>query len=125
MGRIKVEETYQLISEKENSLQAKLAITEVEQILKWGTKKVKDHGVVVTFCTKPSYEGYTDTSSEGFVDFRFILELGMFGFNRFKFNGYLFSGDDVDSEVDVTCEKSIVRYAIMPSPAIESYSVLK
>jgi hypothetical protein len=43
-------QTYQLIHEEQDSLEAELAVVEIEQIFKRGAKKVE----VVTFCSEPS-----------------------------------------------------------------------
>ena len=64
---------YQLISKEENGLETKFAVTEVEKILQRGPEEIKDHGIVVAFCAKPSDKGNTDTTSKGFVDLGFIL----------------------------------------------------
>ena len=63
---------YQLISKEKNGLETKFAVTGVEEILQRGPKEIKDHGVVVAFCAKPSDRGDTDTASKGFVDPGFV-----------------------------------------------------
>lgn len=93
--------TYKLISQEENSLQAELALTEVEQVLKTGSQKIQDHCIVIAFGTKPTDEGNTDAAGEGFVDLGFILKLGMLGLDAFEFDGNLLSRDDIDAEVNV------------------------
>ena len=73
--------TYQLISQKEHSLETELAVAEVEQILQTGSEEVNDHGVVVTLSTEPTHEGNADTTGKGLVDTGFIFELGVLGFD--------------------------------------------
>jgi len=53
----------ELIGEQEDSLESELAVAEVEEIFQTGTKKVKDHSIVVTFCPEPADERDADTSS--------------------------------------------------------------
>jgi len=71
----KEEETkkYQLISKEENGLETKFAVTKIEKILQRGPEEIKDHGIVVAFCAKPSDKGDTHTTSKGFVDLGFVL----------------------------------------------------
>ena len=73
------ENTYQLISEEQDSLEAELAVAEVEKILERGTEEIDDHGVVVALGAEPTDEGHANTTSERLVDLGFILELGVFG----------------------------------------------
>lgn len=54
----------ELVREEEDGLQRELSVAEVEQILQTGAKKVQNHGIVITFCTKPADEGNSDTTSE-------------------------------------------------------------
>lgn len=74
-----VQSTYQLISKQEDGLETELAVAEVEEVLERGAEEIDDHGVVVAFGPKPADEGDANTTSEGLVDLRFVLELGMFG----------------------------------------------
>lgn len=93
---------YQLICEKKYSLQAEFAVTKVEKILEGGSKEVDDHGVVVAFRAEPTDKRYADSTSEGLVDLRLILKLGMFRLHGLELDGNLLPGNDVDSKVDVT-----------------------
>ena len=95
---------YQLISEEQDSLEAELAVAEVEKILERGTEEIDDHGVVVALGAEPTDEGHTNAASEGLVDLGLVLELGMLGFDRLELDGDLLTRDDVDSQVDVTCK---------------------
>lgn len=94
--------TYELVSQQEDSLEAELAVAEVEQILERGTQEVEDHGVVVAFGAEPSDEWHTDATGEGLVDLGLVLELGMLGLDALELDGDFLSRDDVDSEIDVT-----------------------
>lgn len=87
----------ELIGQQKDCLEGELAVTEIEQIFQTGTKKVKNHGVVITLCTEPTDKGNADTSCEGFVDASLIFELRVFSFDRFEFDGNFFAGNDVCS----------------------------
>jgi hypothetical protein len=95
--------TYQLVSEQENCLEREFAVAKVEEVLEGGTQKVDDHRVVVAFGTEPPDKWDTDTASQSLVDLGLVLKLWMFGLDRLELNGDLFTGDDIDSEVDITC----------------------
>ena len=71
--------THQLISQKEDSLQAELAVAEVEQILERGPQEVNDHGIVIAFGAEPTDKGDTNATSKGLVDLGLVLKLGMLG----------------------------------------------
>ena len=81
----------ELIGEEEHGLEGELSVAEVEQIFQGGTKEIEDHGIVVTFCAKPTDEGDSNTSSEGFVDSGLIFELRVFGLDGFELDGNLFA----------------------------------
>jgi hypothetical protein len=89
----------ELIGEKEDGLQRKLAVTEVEKILQTGTQEIDDHGIVVTFGTEPTNERNTDTTGERLVDTGFIFQLGVLGFDVLELDGDLLTGDDVGAYV--------------------------
>lgn len=78
-GLTRCDTTYQLISEEKHSLEAELAVAEVEQVFKGGTEQVEDHGVVVTFCAVPANKRDADATGKGLVDLGLVLELGMLG----------------------------------------------
>ena len=84
-----------LIGEKEDGLERELPVAEVEEIFERWAEQVKHHGVVVTFCAEPSYEGDADTSGKGFVDTCFVLQLWVFGLDALEFDGNLLARDDV------------------------------
>lgn len=84
-----------LIGKKQDGLQRELAVAEVEKILQTGTKQIDNHGIVITFGTKPTNEGDTDTTGERLVDTGFIFQLGMLGLDALKLDGNLLTGDDV------------------------------
>ena len=78
---------------------------EIEEVFEGGTKKVKNHGIVITFCSKPPNERQVNTTCKCLIDLRFIFKLGMLGLHRFKFDGDFLARDNVDPELDVTCSK--------------------
>jgi hypothetical protein len=92
----------ELIGKEEDSLQRELAVAKVEEIFQTGPKQVQDHGIVVTFSSKPANEGNPNATSQRLVDTSLIFELGMLGLDRFEFDGNLFTRYDVGSKVDVT-----------------------
>jgi hypothetical protein len=51
---------------------------------------------------KQDYVRNSDATGQGFIDFGFIFELRMFRFDAFELDSNLLTGDDVDSEVDIT-----------------------
>lgn len=71
--------TDQLVGEKEDGLEAELAVTKIEQVLKGRPEQVENHGIVITFCAVPTNKGNADATSESLVDFRLVLELGVLG----------------------------------------------
>lgn len=92
----------ELVGEKKHRLQGKLAVAEVEQILQRRAEKVQNHGIVVTFGSKPADEGDSDTASEGLVDAGLILELRVLGLDALELDGDLFTRDDVGTYVKVS-----------------------
>lgn len=92
----------ELIGKEQDSLQGELAVAEVEEILKGGTEKIQDHGIVVTLGSEPANEWDANTSSKGLVDTGFILELRVLGLDALELDGNLLTGDDVSAKVDVT-----------------------
>lgn len=96
---------YQLIGQQEDSLQCKFAVAKVEQIFQTRSKKVENHGIVVTLCSKPTNEWNSDTTSEGFVDTCFILQLRMLCLDALQLDRNLFARDDVR-----TCVLESVRF---------------
>jgi hypothetical protein len=92
----------ELIGKEEDSLQRELAVAKVEEIFQTGPKQVQNHGIVVTFSSKPANEGNPNTSGQRFVDTSLIFELGMLGLDGFEFDGNFFPRYDVRSKVDVT-----------------------
>ena len=95
--------THQLICKQQNRLETEFPVAEVEEVLEGWSEEIDDHGVVVAFGAEPANERYTDATGESLVDFGFILELGVLGLDRFELDGDFFTGDDVDSQVNITC----------------------
>ena len=91
----------QLISEEKDGLQGEFSVAEVEEVLQAGSKKIEDHGIVVTLGTEPADKGDTDTTSKGLVNTSFIFELRVLGLDALELDGNLFTRDDVGSEVNV------------------------
>ena len=87
----------ELVGQEQDSLQGEFAVAEVEKILQARSEEVQNHGVVVTFGTKPADEGDADTSGKGLVDTSLIFELRVFGLDAFELNGNFFAGDDVSA----------------------------
>lgn len=92
----------QLVSKKEDSLQRKLSVAEVEKILQTGAKEIQDHGIVVTLGSEPTNEGNTNSTGEGLVDAGFIFKLRVLGLDRLKLDSNLLTGDDVSAEINIT-----------------------
>lgn len=92
----------ELIGQEKNGLQGELAVAKVEEILQTGSQEIQNHGIVITLGSEPADKRNTDTSSKGFVDAGFILELWVLGLDALELDGNLFTGDDVGSEIDIT-----------------------
>jgi hypothetical protein len=54
----------ELISKEKDRLQREFTVAEVEEIFQAGTKKVENHGVVITLGAKPADEGNTNAASK-------------------------------------------------------------
>jgi len=54
----------ELVGKEQDGLEGELSVAEVEEILQTGTKEIEDHGVVVTFGSKPTNKGNADASSK-------------------------------------------------------------
>lgn len=79
----------ELIGQKEDGLEGKLSVAEVEKVFQAGTKQIEHHGVVVTFCAKPTDKRNADTTGEGLVHTGLIFELGVFSLDGFELDGNL------------------------------------
>jgi hypothetical protein len=108
MAEMLDESTYQLIRKEKNSLEAELAVAEVEQVFERGPKKIQYHGVVVALGTVPPHERDAHTASESLVHLRLILELRVLGFNRLELDGDFLARYDVNTEVDVTYKHDVL-----------------
>lgn len=85
----------ELIGEEQDSLQGELAVAEVEEVLEGGSEQVEDHGIVVAFCSEPSHERDTDTTSQRLVHASLILQLWVLRLDGLKLDSNLLAGDDV------------------------------
>lgn len=85
----------ELVGQQQHRLQGEFAIAKIEKILQAGPKKVKDHGVVITFRPKPAYKRNTNASCQGLVDAGLIFELRMLGFDALQLDGNLFARDNI------------------------------
>jgi hypothetical protein len=94
--------THKLVCEEQDSLETEFAVAKVEEVLKGGAKEVHDHRVVIAFGAEPPDKGHTDAACEGLVDLGLVLKLGMLGLDGLELDGDLFTGNDVDSEINVT-----------------------
>mgnify|MGYP006976755015 CR=1 FL=1 len=92
----------ELVSQQQDGLQGELAVAEVEKVLKTGTEKVENHGIVVALSAEPADKGNADTASKRLVDAGFILKLRVLGLDTLELDGDLFTRDDVSAEVDIT-----------------------
>jgi hypothetical protein len=92
----------ELICEEQDGLQGELAVAEVEKILQTGTKKIKDHCIVVTLGPEPADKRNSDASSERLVDTSLILKLRVFGLDALELDSDLLARDDVGSKVNIT-----------------------
>lgn len=97
------DEAYELVREKKHSLQAELPVAEVKQVLERRSEEIHDHCIVVALRAEPPHKGDSDTARQCLVDLGLVLELGVLGFDRLELDGNLLAGNDVDSEVNVTC----------------------
>ena len=87
----------ELIGQQEDGFEGKFPVAEVEQVFQGGAKEIQNHGIVVTFCAKPTHKRNADTTSEGLVDTGFVFELRVFGLDGFELDGNLFARNDVGS----------------------------
>lgn len=101
-GRLNGSFAHHLVSQEENSLETELSVAKVEKVLERGAEEVNDHGIVVAFLTIPADKGYSDTTCQRLVHLCLILELRVLCLDRLELDGYLFTADDVDAEVNVT-----------------------
>lgn len=88
---ITCEDSYQLVSKKEDGLEAEFAVAKIEKVLEGRTKEIDDHRIVVALSAEPPDEGNTNTSCEGLVDLGFVFELGMLGLDGLEFDGDFFT----------------------------------
>jgi hypothetical protein len=92
----------ELVGQQQDGLERELAVAKVEKILQTGSEEIDDHGVVVTFGSKPADKGNADTSSEGLVHAGFILELRVLGLDTLELDGNFLPGNDIGAEIDVS-----------------------
>ena len=92
----------ELICQEKDGLEGEFPIAEVEEVFKGWTEEVEDHGVVVTFGSKPADERDADTASQGLVDASLVFELRVLGLDGLELDGNLFARDYVGPKVDVT-----------------------
>lgn len=92
-----------MVGQKQDGLEGELPVAEIEQILERRTEKIDDHRIVVTLGTEPADKRNTDATSKGLVNFGLVLELWVLGLDGLELDGDFLTGDQVDSEVNVTC----------------------
>ena len=85
----------ELVGKKQDRLERKLAVAEVEEILERRAEQIQDHGVVVTLSSEPADKRNAYAASKRLVDTGLILKLGVLGLDALKLDGDLFAGDDV------------------------------
>jgi hypothetical protein len=93
---------YQLVRKEKDRLQAKFAVTKVEEVLERGPKEVKDHGIIVALGAIPPDKGNAHATCEGLVHLGLVFELGMLGFDGLELDSDFFTGNNINSEVDIT-----------------------
>lgn len=97
----------ELIGQQKHRLQGKLAVAKVEQILQAGSKKIQDHGIVITFGPKPAHKWNANPSSKRLVDTGLIFKLRMLRFDALQLDGDLFARDDIGAyRVRLACSTS-------------------
>lgn len=94
---------YELVGEEKDGLEGELAVAEVEEVFERRSEKIEHHGVVVALHSEPPHKRHSNTTGERLVDLGLILELRVLGLDRLELDGDLLAGDNVDTEVDVTC----------------------
>jgi hypothetical protein len=120
-------DTHELVGEEEDRLQAELAVTEVKQVFQGrapasnnrvsapalrlplpvfrqtrDSQEIQDHGVVITLGPVPPDKRHSDTPGQRLVHLALVFQLRVLGLDGLQLDGDLFTGDDVDTEVDVT-----------------------
>lgn len=73
-------------------------------------QQVQDHGIVIALGTVPPHERDTDATSERFVNLGLVFKLRVLCFDRLEFDGNLFTGNDIDTEVNVTYTLVLFRH---------------
>ena len=108
-----------MISEKQNGLERELAAAKVEEVFKGWAQEIYYHGILLLFTTYEEnihnrilyqtnvQKGFQhhqrvpelvmQSSGAYFIDSCFILQLRMFGFCRFEFDGDFLSRNNVCS----------------------------
>jgi hypothetical protein len=94
--------THQLVCQKEDCLEGKLPVTEVEEVLEGRAQQIDDHRIVVAFGTEPANKRDANTTGECFINFGFVLELRMLGLHRLQLDSHFLARYDVDTKIDVT-----------------------
>ena len=89
----------ELIGQQENGLQGELAVAEIEEILQARSEQIQDHGIVVTFGSKPTHKRNANASGQRFVDASLVLQLRVLGLDTLQLDCYLLARDDVRSYV--------------------------
>ena len=91
-----------MVGKEEHSLEAELAVAEIEEVLQGWAEQVDDHGIVVTLCPEPTDKGNADATGKRLVDLGLVLELRVLSLDGLELDGDLLARDDVDPEIDVT-----------------------
>src|ERR1700677_2320051 len=94
--------TYHLVCQIQDCLQAKLAVVTIEELLKGRAQELKNHGIIIAFCSEPANRWDTDDACEALIDAVFILELGILCVNGLKFDGNILFQNNIDCMVNNT-----------------------
>ena len=92
----------ELVSEKKNSLQGKLPVAKVEQVLQARPEEIENHGIIIALGSKPANERDANAPSKRLVHAGLVLKLRVLCLDGFEFNGNLLARNDIGTEVNIT-----------------------
>jgi hypothetical protein len=94
--------TYHLVCQNQDRLQAKLAVVTIEDLFKGRAQELKNHDIVIAFCSEPANRWDTDATCKALIDAVFVLELGILHINGLKFDGNILFRNNIDCMVNNT-----------------------
>ena len=77
---------HHLVSQEQDSPQAKLIVVEIGKVLERWTKAFEDQDIVVRFHSKPMYGWNTSATGETLVHLILMLNMRVLHLNRLKFD---------------------------------------